>query len=514
MAIFSLHHSFIGRTTHPAGAAGAYARYMTRNEACTVVLGERMPLDRGLYAWLDKEEQGDRKNARVVDRLVVALPVELSREQNIELLQAFGARMTQGRAAWMAAIHDGPGDADNPHAHILLRDRDGDTGRRVMMTSEPGSTQRFRQAWEDEVNGALERAGFEVRVDCRSLADQGIDREPQLHVGAGAEALARRGHEFHSGEKEITRLINGAPTEVTINYPAIDEGRTRSEENEGRKLRNQERAQEELALHGPLRPGTDPALAMERVFQATQRLDTLYRRAMRSGEAPVDDGDPISAVIREHIAGREQELAGRAKASGPVVGDRPFAPIDPASFEPGGAAFDDSELKLRKQELEKLKLEPGMEQVLRARDYLNALTFERGEPGPDGRELHAYLVWQQANRLPVPKDGRRDSGESREGAEGGDPKERGPRRDAVDLVGGAGLAAIGKIADSLETLFDGRSGQEIEKDEQVMAQQRKIEQITEQQQRQQEAEAAKWRQVELDLYLAQRDRERHIDRGR
>jgi MobA/MobL family len=80
--------------------------------------------------------------------------------------------------------------------------------------------------WEEEVNKALERAGHEQRVDRRSLADQGIDREPQLHVGPGAQRLAEREHEFQSAQKQVTRLINGTPTEVTINYPRIDEGRT------------------------------------------------------------------------------------------------------------------------------------------------------------------------------------------------------------------------------------------------------------------------------------------------
>jgi hypothetical protein len=37
----------------------------------------------------------------------------------------------------------------------------------------------------------LRVTGLEVRVDRRSVADQGIDREPQIHVGAGAQRLGR-----------------------------------------------------------------------------------------------------------------------------------------------------------------------------------------------------------------------------------------------------------------------------------------------------------------------------------
>jgi len=73
---------------------------------------------------------------------------------------------------------------------------------------------------------------------------------------------------------------------------------------------------------------------------------------------------------------------------------------------------------------------------------------------------------------------------------------------------------IGKIADSLETLLDGRPAQQIERDEKTMGEKRTIEQITEQQQRKQEAEEAKWRQIELEHFLAQRARERETERGR
>lgn len=509
MAIFSLNHSFVGRSTHAPGTASGHARYITRNEACTVILGERMPLDRSVYAWLDKEEVEDRKNARVIDRVTVALPSELSREQNIELLQEFGARMSQGRTPWMAAIHDGPGDADNPHAHLIFRDRDIETGRRVMMTTEPGSTERFRQGWEEEVNRALERAGYEVRVDRRSLEAQGIEREPQIHVGPAAQRLAEREHEFRSVEKQVTRLINGTPTEVTVNYPAIDEGKTRFEENEERKLRNWVREHERLAMEGPQRPESlSPA---EQAHLATLRFDARYRQAMANGSAPAEDGDPITAVIRDHMAEREQGFNARTP---PIPG----GPIDTVGTYPVPVAehVDASEeRKGRQLELEKLKEETGLEQVLRARDYLNALTFERGEPPPGPGDLQEFLVGQDQNRRPASKERRPDSDErSDKPVTGSDPELPAVKRTAADAIGGAGLAFMGRLSDSVENLFDTRTGPEIEKDEKIMADQRKIEQITEQQQRQQEAEAAKWRQVELDLYLAQRDRERHIDRGR
>ncbi|PTS78046.1 hypothetical protein DBR07_08655, partial [Aeromonas sp. HMWF036] len=42
-------------------------------------------------------------------------------------------------------------------------------------------------------NAALEKAGVKVRVDHRSLAEQGIDRLPTTHLGVKSVAMKRRG---------------------------------------------------------------------------------------------------------------------------------------------------------------------------------------------------------------------------------------------------------------------------------------------------------------------------------
>ena len=42
MAIFSLHHAAIGRSTHRAGTAGAHAAYVLRQTAARVVIGQEI----------------------------------------------------------------------------------------------------------------------------------------------------------------------------------------------------------------------------------------------------------------------------------------------------------------------------------------------------------------------------------------------------------------------------------------------------------------------------------------
>ena len=69
--------------------------------------------------WNAVEEVETAKDSRLAREFVVALPIELSREQQIELLQDFIREqfVSDGMCA-DAAIHDT--DGHNPHAHILL----------------------------------------------------------------------------------------------------------------------------------------------------------------------------------------------------------------------------------------------------------------------------------------------------------------------------------------------------------------------------------------------------------
>lgn len=184
MAIYSLEVGKVGRSTHRAGTAAAHARYVVRRAAASVVLGEHMPMGaKAVSTWLNQQEEADRKNARVIEKIRAALPIELHPLQQQQLIRRYAYRITQGRAPWLAGIHDQGKDAHNPHAHLIIRDRDIATGRRVANLSEKGACEWLRRLWEEEANRALEKAGFHVRIDRRTLTAQGIDRTPARHRG-------------------------------------------------------------------------------------------------------------------------------------------------------------------------------------------------------------------------------------------------------------------------------------------------------------------------------------------
>lgn len=92
----------------------------------------------------------------------------------------------------------------NWHAHIVLSacsvSPDLKLGKKVpeldavhcQRHKVPNVAERFRERWADMQNEALERAHVLERVDHRSLADQGIEREPTVHLGPAAAGYTRR----------------------------------------------------------------------------------------------------------------------------------------------------------------------------------------------------------------------------------------------------------------------------------------------------------------------------------
>ena len=139
VAIYSLNHSAIGKTTHASGTAAAHVRYITRIQAKPDIVANLVPENRNqAQAWMNAQEASGRKNARVCDKIILALPLELTPPQRIALLRDFADQITEGRAPYFAAIHAAGKDARNPHAHLILVDRDKDTGKRVMLTTDEG----------------------------------------------------------------------------------------------------------------------------------------------------------------------------------------------------------------------------------------------------------------------------------------------------------------------------------------------------------------------------------------
>ncbi|UPU01711.1 Ti-type conjugative transfer relaxase TraA (plasmid) [Bradyrhizobium barranii subsp. apii] len=165
--------------------------------------------------WNAIEAFEKRSDAQLAKEFIIALPVELTVDQNIALVREFVATQVLARgqvADWV--FHDEPG---NPHIHLMTTLRPlGDNGfgpKKVPVIGDDGAPLRNdfgkivyrlwsgekaefleqREGWLDLQNKHLALAGLEIRVDGRSYAERGIDLAPTTHIGVSTKAIDRKG---------------------------------------------------------------------------------------------------------------------------------------------------------------------------------------------------------------------------------------------------------------------------------------------------------------------------------
>lgn len=173
-------------------------------ESADIVLPDGAPewaTDRAKL-WNAAELTEKRKDACVAREYEVALPSELSPAERRNLALDFAKDMAnrEGCAVDVAIHAPGrEGDNRNHHAHILRTTRkvEADGLGAKLDTEQAGrkrkdDLERVRERWADLTNAALERAGHSIRIDHRSLKEQGIDREPTVHLGPAASGYERR----------------------------------------------------------------------------------------------------------------------------------------------------------------------------------------------------------------------------------------------------------------------------------------------------------------------------------
>lgn len=165
-----------------------------------------------LELWNQVEQIEKRKDAQLFREVVVALPRELTIDKQKELITDYVTRnfVDRGMCATVA-VHDT--GKENPHAHIMLTTRhiskDG-FEKKDRTWNDKELLKTWRYDWSQTVNNKLQRNGFEQRIDHRTLIEQGINREPQIHLGKIATAMERNGKESERGNinREIEQRNN------------------------------------------------------------------------------------------------------------------------------------------------------------------------------------------------------------------------------------------------------------------------------------------------------------------
>jgi Ti-type conjugative transfer relaxase TraA len=158
-------------------------------------LGDRSTL------WNEVEATELRKDAQLSREVEFAIPRELNQQQGIDLARDFvqSEFVDHGMIADLNVHWDmGAEGLAKPHAHVMLTMREvGEDGfgAKVRDWNKTELVQVWREHWADHVNERLASLDIDARIDHRSLADQGIDLEPQNKIGPAASRMEREGLE-------------------------------------------------------------------------------------------------------------------------------------------------------------------------------------------------------------------------------------------------------------------------------------------------------------------------------
>ncbi|MQW24606.1 Ti-type conjugative transfer relaxase TraA, partial [Sinorhizobium meliloti] len=182
--------------------------------------------------WNAVEAHETRADAQLARELIIALPEELTRAENIALVREFvrDNLTSKGMVAdWV--YHDKDG---NPHIHLMAALRplteQGFGPKKVPVLGEDGEPLRvvtpdrpngkivyklwagdketikaWKIAWAETANRHLALAGHEIRLDGRSYAEQGLDGIAQKHLGPEKAALARKGIAMYFAPADLAR---------------------------------------------------------------------------------------------------------------------------------------------------------------------------------------------------------------------------------------------------------------------------------------------------------------------
>ncbi|MFT8425988.1 MAG: MobQ family relaxase [Liquorilactobacillus sp.] len=173
--------------------------------------------------WNEVERKDRRANSRYAKEFNVALPVELSEDEQKELLTKYVQEnfVDQGMVADVAIHRD---HQDNPHAHVMLTNRpfnpDGTWGikskkqyildengnktytgtskypksRKILMVNWDKKEKiiEWRHNWAVSVNQVLEQKNIPDRISEKSFTEQGISDTPMQHEGINSKRHERK----------------------------------------------------------------------------------------------------------------------------------------------------------------------------------------------------------------------------------------------------------------------------------------------------------------------------------
>lgn len=180
--------------------------------------------------WNEVEKIERNKNSQLAREINVALPNEISPENQRELIQSYVQEqfVDRGMVADIAIHRD---DKNNQHAHVMLTvrqfEQDGEWGNKkrkdyeldkdgnkvmdkngkpkyqtVSLTDwdKKENIEQWREQWAQHTNKALEKENSPERITHLSNEARGLEKRPTVHLGHVAHRIEKEGKTSHRGD--------------------------------------------------------------------------------------------------------------------------------------------------------------------------------------------------------------------------------------------------------------------------------------------------------------------------
>ena len=217
--------------------------------------------------FFEKADIYERINGSAYKEFEIALPNELSHEENQKIVEQFIEKHIGNNKVWAYAIHTKPAafasNQEQIHAHIMFCERIVENGmekakrpsnffkRYNAKNPSKGGYQKdrslvdyktrsknvinIRQSWEDQINEAYKEKGIDERVSCKKISAQRqaaeeigdmilaefFDREPQEHLGPTLsyktrKLLLEKGIDQENIDNTLDALYNMSPKAFVV----------------------------------------------------------------------------------------------------------------------------------------------------------------------------------------------------------------------------------------------------------------------------------------------------------
>lgn len=367
---------------------GPYAKRIEKGDRLVATETGNMPVwavHDPLVFWMTADAF-ERANGTTYREMEIALPRELTADEQVALVRDFVRQEIGDRHAFQWAIHSPPAadGGTQPHAHLMFSERQVDGierdpeqyfkryntktpdrggarkgygangGKTLTRAERAGELKALRSRWEILCNGHLELAGQSVRIDMRSHADRGLDIAPEKkQLPSTWQDPERRSVilELRTAKAEQAEAVAALKEAVPdISAVLIDiawrefeallaEERKRREQEKDARRREEERtrrdASRQAAAEALLRPPAQPAsLAEERLRNAAfNRARQIAQRPVSSGPAAGKDilpQQPVRSVPAREALSQSQGLPSRPLQKPPAPG--PASPVPGPRF--------------------------------------------------------------------------------------------------------------------------------------------------------------------------------------